>query len=271
MQKFGRIPISSIVPDPQQPRKLFASGEIAAFAEDIKKHGVHVPVIGFLDGHTFVLIDGERRLRAALIAGLADMPAIMLTERPSKAQLRVLQNSLDAHREQLTPMERSNLLAEIQRETGWSVGELVEQLSMKQSEVSKLLAYQRLAQDIQDMLQAGTIRTDQAYLISQTSDFAEQLQLLKSSEGLSRDQFRTKVKGNGQTKTKAKRATFMLPGGMNIIVSGGESTLEQAIDGLTAVLKELRRGLSQGLDIVTAQRVLKDKAKGGRDEPHHSS
>jgi hypothetical protein len=48
---------------------------------------------------------------------------------------------------------------------------------------------------------------------------------------------------------------------MNIIVSGSEATLEQVIDGLTSVLKELRRGLSQGLDIVTAQRVLKDKAK----------
>jgi hypothetical protein len=63
----------------------------------------------------------------------------------------------------------------------------------------------------------------------------------------------------------------VLPGGMNIIVSGSESTLEQAIDSLTLVLKELRRGLSQGLDIVTAQRILKDKAKGGCDEPHHSS
>ncbi len=64
MQKFGRIPTASIVPDPQQPRKLFSSGEIAALAEDMKKRGQIVPVIGFLERQQFLLLDGERRLRA---------------------------------------------------------------------------------------------------------------------------------------------------------------------------------------------------------------
>ena len=261
MRKIARIPHANTFPDPNNPRTVFEECKIAALGGDMKIRGQLIPVIVWEKDGKYYLIDGEMRWRAAQFAGISELIAIVLSEIPSTAELRILQHSLDAHREQFTPMERSNLLAEIQRETGWSVGELVEQLSLDQSVISKAIAYQRLAPEIQAMLQAGTIRTDQAYLISQTSDFAEQLQLLKSSEGLSRDQFRAKVKGNGQAKTKAKRATFVLPGGMNIIVSGSESTLEQVIDGLTSVLKELRRGLSQGLDIVTAQRVLKDKAK----------
>jgi ParB family transcriptional regulator, chromosome partitioning protein len=260
MYKSGRVAIANVVPDPGQPRKLFRPGELTALSENLTKVGQQVPVIVYQDGDKFVLLDGERRFRAAKLAGFTELAAIMLTERPSKAQLRVLQNSLDAHREQLTPMERSNLLAEIQQESGWCVSDLAERLSMKQSLASKLLAFQRLAPEIQTMLQTSSIDMERAYILSQVTDFAEQLQLLKTSASLSRDQLRAKVKDNGQG-AKAKRAVFQLPGGTSVTVGGNESTLDQVIESLTSVLKELRRGLSQGLDIVTAQRVLKDKAK----------
>jgi hypothetical protein len=132
---------------------------------------------------------------------------------------------------------------------------------MKQSLASKLLAFQRIAPEIQAMLQSSSIDMERAYIISQVTDFAEQLALLKSSDGLSRDDLRAKAKDTGQPKPKSKRATFLLPNGMNIVVSGRESTLEQVIAGLSDVLKELRRGLSKGLQIVTVQRVINEKAK----------
>jgi ParB family transcriptional regulator, chromosome partitioning protein len=263
MYKFGRVAIDLVVPDPEQPRKRFEQDDLSRLSESLKRIGQQVAIIGYQDGDHFVLLDGERRLRAAKLAGISELSAAMLPGRPSKAQLRAIQNSLDAHREQLTPMERSNLVAEIQRETGWSVGQLAEELSLHQSVISKALAYQRLSPELQAMFQAGEIRTEQAYLISKTADFAEQLQLLKSADGLSREDVRAKVKNDGQPKPKAKRSVFILPCGMSFTVNGRETDLQGIVGGLKELTKQLQKGVAAKWDIHAAQKALRGKANGG--------
>jgi ParB/RepB/Spo0J family partition protein len=226
----------------------------------MKKRGQQVPVIGFLEEHKFLLLDGERRLRAALIAGLAEMSAMMLTERPSRAELRMLQHSLDAQRVNLNLMERSDLVAEIQNETGWGVSELAAQLSISQPECTKLISCQRLPKPIQEMVRRDALGIDKAYLLSQEPDSDKQLALAQAAATLSRDQFSGKVKSKGEG-ARAKRAAFRLSSGMTVVISGGEMTLEHLLDGLASLVKELRRGLAQGLDIVGVQCASKKKAK----------
>ena len=262
MRKIARIPHANTFPDPNNPRTVFEECKIAALASDMKIRGQLIPVIVWEKDGKYYLIDGEMRWRAAKFAGISELIAIVLSEIPSTAELRILQHSLDAHREQLTPMERSNLVAEIQKETGWSVGELVEQLSLDQSVISKAIAYQRLAPEIQAMLQAGTIRTEQAYLISQTSDFAEQLQLLKSSEGLSRDQFRAKAQrqrpgedeGQAGDVHAARRHEHHRE---RERIDVGAS--DRRVDGRCS--RSFAGDFRRVSTSCTAQRVLKDKAK----------
>jgi ParB family chromosome partitioning protein len=252
------ILVSNIERDHQQPRKLFDEAELAALSENMKSHGQQVPVIAYAVPGKFILLDGERRWRSARLAGLLELSAIVLPGRPSAGELAVLQASLDIHRASLTPMERSNLLARIREEKKWGVGELATQLSMKQSLVSKLLSYQKLAPELQEMLQAGKLDMEKAFILS-SKDAVEQLALVASLGSMSRDELRSRKPRGDQPK--ASKAVFVLSSGLSITVQGQDVSLDDAISGLSVAVKELKRGLSQGLDITTAQRVMRDKAK----------
>jgi ParB family chromosome partitioning protein len=254
------LKLDQIVPDRLQPRKLFEPGAISQLAESVKKLGVQVPLIVYAMDGKYGLLDGERRWRAAKLAGLAEVPVAVLAERPSLAKLRIFQHSLDAHRAPLTAMERSNLLAEIARENHWSIGELAAELSIPQPTVTKLIACQKLAPEVQSMLDAGELDLERAYLVSQVESADGQFALAKEAPRLSREQLRATIKRPGSSP-KAGRSVFPLSCGLSVTIKGREANLEEVIDAVAQVLKELRKGLTQGLDIATAQRVLKDKAK----------
>ena len=71
------VPVTSIVPNPRQPRTRFTDEELAELADSIREHGVIQPLIVSDQGNgTYTLIAGERRLRASLLAGLTSVPVI---------------------------------------------------------------------------------------------------------------------------------------------------------------------------------------------------
>lgn len=262
MQRIESVKVALIERDKDQPRKAFDETDIIALGENMKAHGQQVPVIVYPVEGKLILLDGERRWRAAKVAGIADLAAMILSEKPAATTLHMLQMSLEAHKASLTAMERSNLLARIKTENGWSISELATQLQMKQPTVSKLLSFQRLEQGIQNLLHTGGLDMEKAFIISQEPDQARQVALVKSHAHGTREQLRARLGGGDDVpRPKAKRAVFPLGDKVSIAIQGLEMTLEEAIARLSDVLKELKRGLSQGLDITTAQRVMADKAR----------
>ena len=97
--------------------------------------------------------------------------------------------------------------------------------------------------------------------VSQEPDTAKQRQLIKGAAQLSREQLRQKAKGEGTAAVKTAIARFALPTGVCLTVQGRELTLASAIEAMLEAVKELKKGQGQGLDITTAQRVMRDKAK----------
>jgi ParB family chromosome partitioning protein len=259
--KTERIATDDLAADPDHPRKNFAEGEIAALCEDLRKRGQIMPLIVFSHAGKAVIVDGQRRWISAKRAGLTHLVAIVLPERPPAAELRILQTRLDFHRSPHNLMEKSNLLADIMRTTGWTIGALATELSIPQPAVSKFLSYQKLAPAIQNLLATGALDGEKAFIVSTLADFESQMAMVTESAHLSREALRAKVKNAGKPAVKAKRAVFMLPGGSSIAFKGEEATLEDVIEQLTLTLKELRKGLSQSFDITTVQRVFRDKAK----------
>jgi len=81
MSKIVMIPIKQIIPDPNQPRKLFVVEELEDLLKSIQLEGVRVPLIveSNYDGNHFLILDGERRYRACVAAKLATIPAIVET------------------------------------------------------------------------------------------------------------------------------------------------------------------------------------------------
>ena len=262
MQRIELVKVTMIERDKDQPRQAFEEAELLALGENMKAHGQQVPVIVYPSDGKLMLLDGERRWRAARVAGMAELLAVILPARPAATQLHLLQMSLEAHKVGLTPMERSHLLARIKEENGWSVTGLAAHLQMKQPTVTKLLAFQRLEQGIQNLLHTGGLDMEKAFIISQEPDQNRQVSLVKQHAHCSREQLRARVGGNDDVqRPKAKRAVFALGDKVSVAVQGLEMTLEEAIARLNEVVKELKRGLAQGLDITTAQRVMADKAR----------
>jgi len=101
----GSVPISKIIPNPQQPRQIMAEEELQELAESIREHGVLQPLIVSYDPQQdlYVLIAGERRLRAAKMAGLEFVPVVQrqATEQ-QRLELALIEN---VQRSDLSPLE----------------------------------------------------------------------------------------------------------------------------------------------------------------------
>jgi len=269
MREMKKISVADIERDTEQPRTHFQEQEVLALGQNMRAHGQQVPVIVYSlevagsDKTTkpYRLLDGERRWRAAQLAGITELDAIVLAQRPTQTALHILQMSLEAHKQGLSAMERSALLHRIRTENNWQIGELADKLNMKQPLVSKLLAYQKLDPSIKAMLHDGTIDMEKAFIISQEPDTAKQKELLKAATQLNREQLRQKANASNALSVKSSLARFPLASGFCVTVQGNEVTLSGAIGAMMEVAKELRKGQGQGLDITTAQRVMRDKAK----------
>ena len=99
------IPVSKIIANPQQPRHYFAEEELRNLAESIRKHGVLQPLLVTKVDGGFELIAGERRSRAAKLAGLAEVPAIVKEATDQdKLEIAIVEN---LHRADLNPMEKA--------------------------------------------------------------------------------------------------------------------------------------------------------------------
>jgi ParB/RepB/Spo0J family partition protein len=205
MREMKRIGVAEIERDVEQPRKHFDEQELLALGQNMLAHAQQVPVIVYCPdvapgdrlAKRYRLLDGERRWRGAQLAGIAELDALVLAQKPSQAALHLLQMSLEAHKQGFTAMERSHLLCRIRTENNWQITELAEKLHMKQPMVSKLLAYQKLDPAIQAMLHRGELDMAKAFIISQEPDPAKQRELTDAAPLLDRDQLRRRAKGEG--------------------------------------------------------------------------
>ncbi|MGO9443923.1 MAG: ParB/RepB/Spo0J family partition protein [Thiobacillaceae bacterium] len=112
--QLKQVPLHLIRPDPEQPRKQFDPEGLAELAASIKAVGILQPLLVRVgsDGlHT--ILAGERRWRAAGLAGLTSLPCLVLSMRMEKLVQRVVQCTENAHRHDLTPLEYMDVISEM--------------------------------------------------------------------------------------------------------------------------------------------------------------
>lgn len=113
-----RVPVDRIRPNPHQPRHRFDPAQLAELAASIREHGVIMPIVVRRDPDGFVLVAGERRLRAARMAGLHDIPAVVRgADLASDAQL-VLALLENLQRADLDPIEAAEGYQRLVQEFG---------------------------------------------------------------------------------------------------------------------------------------------------------
>ena len=139
-----------IVPNPVQPRKLFDDESLGELSESIKNYGILNPLSVRLRGGKYELVAGERRLRAAVLAGLREVPCILLDVNMEDASLIALVENLQ--RKDLDFIEEATGIRQLIRMFGMSQEEAARRLGKSQSAVANKLRLLKLPQEILDSL-----------------------------------------------------------------------------------------------------------------------
>jgi len=150
--RVGNIPISQIEPNPLQPRNDFDPSRLQELANSIQANGIIQPLIVRSKGDHFELIAGERRLRAAKLAGLSDVPAIV----QDYADERMLEIALveNIQREDLNPMETAQALERLAREMHLSHEEIANRTGKDRTTITNMIRLlRRCGFDVQDLIE----------------------------------------------------------------------------------------------------------------------
>lgn len=167
------IEVSKIGPNPEQPRRDFNMDELLALASSIKEHGVLQPLLVTKKefdtpsgiGVKYELIAGERRWRAAKLAGLREVPVIIRTAETTdktKLELALIEN---VQREDLNPMERARAFARLVDEFGMMQREVAERVGRSREVVTNALRLLRLPSEMQDAITANLINEGHARIL----------------------------------------------------------------------------------------------------------
>jgi len=156
----GSLPLDVIVPGVYQPRTRMDEGALYELAESIKTQGIMQPILvrklsqGEHAGK-YEIIAGERRFRAARLAGLAEVP-VLVREVPDEAAatMALIEN---IQREDLNPLEEAQGLQRLIREFGYTHEQVAQAVGRSRSAASNLLRLLNLAEPVQTMLMAGDI------------------------------------------------------------------------------------------------------------------
>lgn len=148
------IPIAGIRPNHLQPRKNFNPEKLSELAQSIKENGLAQPIIVSRDpgGETYELIAGERRLRAAQLAGLAHIDAVVKDPMPDKQRLAIaiIEN---IQREDLNPIEQALAYLRLMKEFSINQTQLTDVVGKSKSAVSNTLRLLELPEPIQKALE----------------------------------------------------------------------------------------------------------------------
>ncbi len=138
------VPVAEVRPNPEQPRKRFAEEPIAELAASIRERGLLQPIVVRRHGACYQLLAGERRFRAAQIAGLDCLPALV-RQQDDPLEIALIEN---VQREDLQPLEEAEALATLIARHGYSHREVAHLLGKSRPYVSNTLALTRLPDPI---------------------------------------------------------------------------------------------------------------------------
>ena len=145
--RIASILIADIHPNPLQPRTVFDAAHLQQLSNSIETHGIIQPLLVRRKGASYELIAGERRLRAAKLAGLAEVPAIV----QDYADDRILEIALieNIQREDLNPMETAQALDRLHTEMNLSHEEIAARTGKDRTTITNLIRLLRLPQAVQ--------------------------------------------------------------------------------------------------------------------------
>lgn len=175
-ERVLQIPIGSIVPNPDQPRFVFAERQLAELADSIREHGILQPLtVSDLGQGKYELIAGERRLQAAKKADLVTVPAIVRqVDTRKRLELAIIEN---VQRHDLNAIEEARSYDKLQKEYDLTQEEVAKRVGKSRSSVANLIRLLELPIETQRLVMDGTLSEGHAKVLLSVSD-AERARLL---------------------------------------------------------------------------------------------
>ena len=191
----NRIPLDAIEKNPKQPRRDFDEASLQELAESIRLHDIVQPItVSLLPTGKFRLISGERRMKAARMAGLKDIPAYIRQANDSQLlELALLEN---LQREDLNAMEISLSFKRMMEELDYTQEQVAERMGKDRSTVANFIRLLKLPPDIQLAVRNGELSMGHARALVNVDTIDKQLYIYKEikDKGLSVRQTETLVR-----------------------------------------------------------------------------
>jgi ParB family chromosome partitioning protein len=236
------IPVGAIAPNPRQPRSAFGDETLEALARSIREVGVLQPVVvRRTDEGGYALVAGERRLRAAKVAGLATIPAVIRESDDAESLREALIENL--HREDLAPLELAEAFQELLEDLGATQEELAERLGVSRPHVTNTIRLLQLPVEIQKLLAEGKLTAGHARALLALPDPAAQtaLGLRAAAEELSVREVEDLVRRYAEPPTP-ERAKAAGPPGADASLAEAEEILSEQLQTRVSIQMGKRRG-----------------------------
>jgi ParB family chromosome partitioning protein len=206
--QYAEVPVDLVHANAKQPRQVFDEDALAELTHSVREFGILQPVVVRPDDQGYELVMGERRLRAAVAAGLATIPAIVRTT-SDDAMLRdaLLEN---IHRAQLNPLEEAAAYQQLLEEFGVTHDELAQRIGRSRPQISNTIRLLNLPVPVQRRVAAGVISAGHARALLGLDDAEVQEDLAARivAEGLSvratEELVALHQHGHGPTKTQRR-------------------------------------------------------------------
>jgi len=180
-----QIPIDAIDPNPYQPRRVFQPERLEELAQSIRSDGLIQPILVRRSGDRYILVVGERRWRAARLAGMAEIAAIV-AEIPEE---RLLEITLieNIQREDLNPIETAQAFERMNEELGLTHEQIAERTGKERSSITNLMRLLKLPAVVRDLIAEGRLSMGHARAIVGLNSIAHQQAVAEqaAAQGLS--------------------------------------------------------------------------------------
>ena len=244
--EINRLPLTALQAGKYQPRQKMEAGALQELAESIREQGVMQPLLVRLVGTgKYEIIAGERRFRAATIAGLTEVPVLVSGANDQAAAAMALVENMQ--REDLNPLEESQGLARLIEEFGFTHEQAAKAVGKSRSAITNLLRLAQLAKPVQAMLLAGDIDMGHA-------------RALLPLPGASQVALAQRIAAQGLSVREAERMSAALA------IAGGQIGDKKAKSSTTSGVSrdpDTRRLAQEMADLIGLNVQFKFKGKGG--------
>ncbi len=203
--KVYKVAVEMVQPNPDQPRKSFNQESLIELSQSIRSNGIIQPIVVRKDGDKYVIIAGERRYRAALLAELTEVPVII----KNYDDLKVKEISLieNLQREDLNAIEEAEAIRELMTAHGLTQDEIAQKLGKSRPALANTLRLLNLTGEVKELVKSGKLSAGHARALLPVADPMAQIRMatICVSEGWSVREVEKQVKYYLKPETRPVR------------------------------------------------------------------